>query len=271
MQVIVTRLLAQAQRWVELLQRQGHDGLALPLIEVCPLADTSKLLAARHSLADYAAVMFVSSAAADGFFAAMPASDAPSVVAAMPRAWCTGPGTRAALLRHGMTPEQVDAPAHDAPQFDSETLWQQVASQVQPGCRILIVRGDTVQDSQTPDREASQPSSTGVGRDWLAQRLHHSGAAVDFVVAYQRRVPVWSERQHQQALSAASNGAVWLFSSAEAVGNLKRLMPGQDWSQARAIATHARIAAAVRTLGFARVAESQPSLPAVLASLESIK
>lgn len=274
MRVIVTRLLPQAVRWVQLLQPHGHDGLALPLIEVAALTDASAVLAVRQQLARYAAVMFVSSPAVDGFFNAGSglASDVAQKLALPARAWCTGPGTRAALVRHGMAPDAVDAPDPGAEQLDSEALWQRVCDQIKPGVRILIVRGDTLgAESATADAPSSPPSNrVGVGRDWLAQRLQQAGAQVDFVVAYRRCLPRWSEVQRTQALAAAGDGSVWLFSSAEAVGNLKALLPTQDWSHARAIATHGRIATAAQRLGFPVVLTSRPSLPAVLASLESI-
>lgn len=266
MRVIVTRLLAQAARWAQSLAQHGHEGLALPLIEIAPVADPAELLACRRKLPEYDAAMFVSSPAVDGFLGLASPNDAPLPLPR--RAWCTGPGTRAALLRRGMAPDAVDAPDQDAQQFDSEALWQRVGPQLRPGARVLIVRGDTL--GAAPD-QARPAGAVGVGRDWLAQRLQQAGAQVDFVVAYRRGVPNWSPAQLEQARAAAGDGSVWLFSSAEALVNLDKLLPAQDWSRARAVATHARIAAAARRLGFALVLESRPSLPEVLASLESIK
>jgi uroporphyrinogen-III synthase len=62
---------------------------------------------------------------------------------------------------------------------------------------------------------------------------------------------------------------VWLFSSSEAVANLRALLPDQSWQQARAVATHPRIAQAARDAGFAVVCESRPALADVVASIES--
>lgn len=90
------------------------------------------------------------------------------------------------------------------------------------------------------------------------------------MVAYQRCAPTWSAQQLALARQAASDGAVWLFSSAQALANLQRLLPGQDWSGARAVATHPRIAAAVRNAGFGVVCESRPVLAEMVASIESI-
>ena len=275
MRVIVTRVQPQAARWVKLIS-PTCDAIALPLLETSALADTSTLQAVGQHWTNYTAVMFVSSHAVNYFFASNQAvaliykeGGAPET-----RAWCTGPGTRAALLAQGLPAPQVDAPPAESGQFDSEALWQQVRGQIAPGARVLVVRGDTRDDgpdSDRPDGDAEpQQATPGVGRDWLAQTLRQAGAVVDFVVAYQRGAPVWGRAERDLAVQAASDGSVWLFSSAEAVSHLPKLLPAQSWAQARAVATHARIAQAARELGFAAVRESRPTLSDVLASIESL-
>ena len=104
----------------------------------------------------------------------------------------------------------------------------------------------------------------------MAQRLAAAGAQVDFVVAYQRGAPKWDAQQLALASAAAQDGSVWVLSSAEALTNLRGLLPDQGWSTARAVATHMRIADAARLLGFGQVALASPTLPSVLASLESL-
>jgi uroporphyrinogen-III synthase len=80
---------------------------------------------------------------------------------------------------------------------------------------------------------------------------------------------VWDEAARATARRAAADGSLWLFSSSEAAGNLARLLPGAQWQQARALATHPRIAQAVRALGFGQVGETRPALADVVASIES--
>jgi uroporphyrinogen-III synthase len=104
----------------------------------------------------------------------------------------------------------------------------------------------------------------------LALRLQAAGAQVDFVVAYRRGAPVWTPAEVALAVAGAADGSVWVFSSAEAVENLRALLPDQRWTNARAVATHPRIAAAARQIGFGVVSESRPTLPRVLASIESL-
>jgi uroporphyrinogen-III synthase len=166
------------------------------------------------------------------------------------RAWATGPGTVQALREAGWPAAQVDAPV--VGQFDSEALWALVRHQVPPGGRVLVVR------------------AAGGGRDWLTQQLEADGAVVEHCAAYQRHLPLWTAAQQAEARSLLGPHAVWLLSSSEGIGNLASLLPGQDWSRARAIATHPRIADTARALGFSVVAPSRPTLPDVLASIESL-
>ena len=268
MRVIVTRPRREAQRWVTGLAAAGHEALALPLIEVAPPADPAPLQQAWQSLGDYAAVMFVSANAADYFFASKPPLSRVDidVFATKTRAWATGPGTVAALRRAGLAAACIDAPPGDSGQFDSEALWQVVAGQLQPGQRVLIVRGD---DEGVAGGEAGM-ASVGRGRDWLATTLLAAGVQAEFVVAYQRQLPHWLPSQQALAATAAQDGAVWLFSSSQAVANLRQLLPTQRWQQARAVATHPRIAEALRQAGFGLVRVARPALPDLLASIESL-
>ena len=261
--VIVTRPLREAQGWVREFSAAGLSAVALPLIDIRPVDDPAPLHQAWQQLADYVGVMFVSANAVDAFFASKPPL-ALSFCANDPiktRAWATGPGTSAALQRAGVAPQCIDAPPADAAQFDSEALWQRVGTTVQPGQRVLIVRGsDGQNDSATQD----------VGRDWFAKRVGEAGATVDFVVSYQRIRPHLDAAQLQLAREAAADGSVWLFSSSEAVTHLLASLPGQDWGAARAVATHPRIAAAARQGGFGRVVESRPALADIRGSIESM-
>ena len=268
MRLIVTRVQPQAQQWADRFAAHGNDAVVLPLIDVRGLPDATAVRAAWLNLSNYKATMFVSRHAVDYFFQEKPAGlgDAHSQADLRTRWWATGPGTANALLAHGVTAPQLDTPPEQVGQFDSEALWQQVHAQVQPGDRVLIVRGDSV----APDGTSVVDSDQGVGREWLAEHLRQSGAQVDFVVAYQRGAPCWTSAQCALAQSAATDGSVWLFSSAEALGHLHSLLPGQDWSAARAVATHPRIAAATRSLGFGVVAQTRPTWDEVLASVESL-
>jgi len=259
MRVIVTRPEREARQWVVELSVSGLAAEAFPLIDVGPADDQAQLLRTWDHLHAYVGVMFVSGNAVRYFFAAKPhgAASLTGFSAGKARAWGTGPATARALLSAGVPPEYVDAPAPDAGQYDSETLWQLVVSQVHGGDRVLIVRGSDEQGS----------AAQGVGRDWFAKRVAEAGATAEFVVSYQRRAPQFDAPKAALAQGAATDGSVWLFSSSEAVSNLVTGLPGQRWSGARALTTHPRIAAAARAAGFGDVHESRPTLPDVVAAL----
>jgi uroporphyrinogen-III synthase len=264
MRVIVTRPDRDAQAWVRDLGASGHEAVALPLIQIGAIANAAPVVSAWGRLQNYVAVMFVSGNAVDYFFADKPGSVPGFIqgVALKTRAWATGPGTSRALLRAGVDPACVDAPALDAVQFDSENLWHRVSNQVRVGDRVLIVRGG--------DGSSGSYASAGLGRDWFANRLTSVGAEVDFVATYQRSLPQFSDADMALARDAATDGSVWLLSSTEALANLKNWLPQQSWGHARALATHSRIAAAAKAAGFGVVQESRPTLTGVVASIESM-
>jgi uroporphyrinogen-III synthase len=245
MRVVVTRPAAQAADWVAQLQALGVDAVALPLIAIAPLDDTAPVAAAWRQLAGTALVMFVSANAVEHFFAARPPGlPWPEGV----RAGSTGPGTTAALRAQGLAAAQIVAPAADAPTFDSEALWALLADEDWAQRRVLVVRGED-------------------GRDWFAETLRGRGATLGFVAAY-RRLPPQPDASALRLLAAALAAPavhLWLFSSSEALLQLRRLAPGADWSAAQAVASHPRIAESARRAGFGRVDDVPPSPHAVAA------
>ncbi len=256
--VIVTRPAPEAARWVAAMRARDLRAEALPLIDIVAEPPHDALIDARRQLGRYAAAMFVSGNAVSGFFESNRAVGqiGQAGAAIQTRAWSPGPGTTAALQHAGWPADRIDAPAADAAQFDSEALWTRVAPQVHPGVRVLIVRGGDAH---------GRPA----GRDWLATRLVAIGAVVEQVVAYRRAAPTLDAGQRALARAAARDGSLWLFSSAQAIAHLVAVVPDCDWTTARALATHPRIAQAARATGFGSVREVRPSLAEVLASIES--
>lgn len=270
MQLLVTRPLQEALHWTQLLQSRGVQAQALPLIEIQPAPQPDKVQAIWQQLQAFDAVMFVSANAIGQFFALRPLQGAahPYFTAehATPRAYVTGPGSVAALRKVQVDLACVDAPSPQDHQFDSEALWAVVQNQVHSGFRLLIVRG------AAPSQDLlSGDAAQGQGRNWFAEQVMAAGGTVQTIASYQRSVPQWTQEQWRQAQRATTDGSIWLFSSSEAVSNLARLCPGAGWGQARAVATHARIAQAVRSLGFGVVCESRPVVDAIVASIESIE
>jgi uroporphyrinogen-III synthase len=246
MRLLVTRPRPQAGAWVEALREHGVDARALPLIDILPPPDEAAVAAQWRSLAHDALVFFASPNAVERFFAARPAGSAwpPGLAAATP-----GPGSAQALRNAGV--ERVIEPDAAARRFDSEALWSRLEGESWHGARVLVVRGDG-------------------GRDWLADRLRSRGAQVRFVQAYARALPVPTAEEQRLLHDAigAPQAHVWHFSSAQAIDHLERLAPGTDWSRARAVASHPRIAWRAGALGFGVVHEAAPTVRAVVAALQ---
>jgi uroporphyrinogen-III synthase len=252
---ILTRPAEEAQRWRDSLEHSGVDVVAWPLIDIQPVTPSEPLQAALQSWSRWAAVMFVSRAAVQHAMAWR----SPDLPWGETRCWATGPGTQQALLAAGVSPGLIDTPDAQAGQFDTEHLWQKVQHQVTAGQQVLLLRGT----------EAGARLAAGQGRDWLTQQLHARGLQVQSLAAYVRSVPRWSASQCQQAREAAQDGSVWLFSSSQALTNLQSLLPGQAWHQAKALATHPRIAETAQKMGWGVVRTSRPTVAEIRSSLES--
>jgi uroporphyrinogen-III synthase len=246
MRVLVTRPRPQAIPWVDALCAQGVDAQALPLIDILPPPDEAALSEQWLTLEDHALVFFASPNAVERFFAARP--PAASWPAGLPAA-APGPGSALALRDAGVA--LIVEPPVQAAKFDSEALWSRLEAWPWEGASVLMVRGDG-------------------GRDWLAERLRSRGARVRFVQAYARAMPAPTPQEQRLLREAleAPQAHVWHFSSAQAIDHLERLVPGTDWSHARAIASHPRIAERARALGFGVVHEAPPTMHAVVAALQ---
>jgi uroporphyrinogen-III synthase len=255
--VIVTRPGREALAWADALQARGVPCETLPLIEIAALPEPLALAQAWKAVTGHLALMFVSANAVRFFMAARPAGlPMPSC-----RAWSTGPGTRAALLAAGWPEGLIDSPHDEAPQFDSEALWKLVAQRVQAAVAsspskpsVLIVRGADAQGQLA-------------GRDWLALQIESAGLEVLQTVAYVRQAPVLTPVQQSLALQAAS---AWLFSSSEAAQHLLQACPDLSLAQARALATHPRIAQRLQQLGWGRVDLVPASVDAQAESIKSL-
>jgi uroporphyrinogen-III synthase len=95
---------------------------------------------------------------------------------------------------------------------------------------------------------------------------------VETVGAYRRVAPSFTGAARERLDAAtASDDVVWLFSSSEAIANLARAAGGARWQRARAVATHPRIAARARGLGFGVVVEAGATVDAVVGCIQSIE
>lgn len=246
LEVLVTRPREQAQRWVRELAGYGVTAHALPLIDIGDAADPAPVVQSWQGISSQSLVMFVSANAVRQFFALRPAHVAwPHGL----RAASTGPGTTAALGEAGVPTAHIVAPADDGP-FESEALWQRLVHEPWGGAQVLVVRGEQ-------------------GRDWLAEQWRERGATVRFVNSYRRLLPQWhdadADAQRCDEAIAKPGATLWLFSSSEAVANLRNLRPSANFSSAHALCTHERIAEAVRAIGFVQVHGVAPRVADVAA------
>jgi uroporphyrinogen-III synthase len=272
--VIVTRPVREAAKWVTDLQAAGWPAEALALIEVAEPQDAPSLALLAHwreRWPEMDALMFVSAAAVQYFFAGLQPTPAGAV--SRTRFWAPGPGTArvlaAALKGHGVDACRIDAPPPDAVQFDSEALWPLVQPQLRAGQQLLLVRGRSSEVDPSSTLTLQNPAQPGHGREWLIRQCEAAGVQVQACVAYERRAPRFDAATRERAATATDARSLWIFSSSEALEHLSACVPGADWSQATALTTHPRIAQRAHEAGFGTVLQTRPALPDVLRILES--
>jgi len=257
-QVLVTRPEQDAASWVTSIQKAGFEPIQFPLLDLKPILAPSDVPAVLAKIQSSRAVMFVSANAVR--FLAQALHKYPQWL--MPfkqntRAWCTGPGTAAALLACGIAESQIDQPPIHAKQLDSEALWQVVQHLVEPSFKALFIRG---------------VDETGAiaGRDWLVNQLENSGAQTDALAAYQRQAAQLTSAQIQQVGQWVDQQAIWVFSSSACVQAVVDQCKQVDWSRAKAVVTHPRIAALAQQLGWRNTTIAQAGMKAMLSSIKSM-
>ena len=256
-QVVVTRPEQDASAWVDALNEAGFKTIRFPLLALTDFLTNQTALEALALLKRSQAVMFVSANAVR--FLAQALRHQPDWVDhfQIARAWCTGPGTAAALAQCGIPLGQIDQPSAQARQLDSEALWEVVASQVVQGMNVLFVRG-------------ADESGAIAGRDWLALALEQANIKVSAIAAYQRTPAQLTEAQKAQVQQYIADGAIWVFSSSAALQALVAQCPQVDWSIAKATVTHPRMADLAQKMGWGAVAIAPPGLRSLQASIKSL-
>lgn len=240
------------------LREAGIPVVHFPLIRILPPADPDAARVTLAGLAGFDLAVPVSPAAVRATFALL---EGPWPEACM--LGLVGPGSHAAVLRELTARGQAAGPprvvAAPADQADSEGLWralQAVRPQGWVGARVLILRG-------------------GTGREWLAERFDEAGAQVVRLAVYRREAPALDAPTLARLRTLLAQDAVWLLSASEAVGNMGDMLradghdPARILADRRAVATHARIAQAARTLGFGHVDACMPADDAIIAAVRA--
>jgi uroporphyrinogen-III synthase len=250
--VVITRPRAQADSLARAVAALGRRAVVLPLLEIAPLADTSALRAALDRLPAYAMVAFVSPNAVDAAFAHLSGWPAGVPIGVV------GEGSRLALARHGVTPDNatIHCPP-DPASSDSEGLLASLDLAALRDRRVLIVRGES-------------------GRELMADTLRAAGALVETVAAYRRSVP-----RLDAALAARLAGLLaqqndWIITSSEALRGLASLVEQLDpvdgpdrLREQHLIVPHARIAETARALACTRITLTGSGDARLLAAIQS--
>jgi len=266
LQLVLTRPQKESQTWLEEVAKAGYQAVNWPLIEISSIRPDEQFLRLACKLEAFSAVVFVSSAAVENFMSAaltLPNFSWPEV-----KCWATGPGTQLALIRFGVAEHLIITPGCEAPQFDSPNLWERVKNSVRACDKVLFVRGED-ENPRSPTVLSEQLSPPS-GSNWLVWKLQQSNIQIKTIEVYRRGIPLWSTEQLSLASQSVDEHVIWIFSSSLAIENLSILLPNQDWSKGRVLATHSKIASKAKEVGWGVVHVSRPTIDDVLKSLKFI-
>lgn len=275
--IILTRPATDSESWLNGLKAHGYEVHNWPLIEINSTNPSHPFLIKQEDLHLYKALVFVSPSAVEFFFKKLGLTNPnlrPALVSNMP-CWATGQGTAQALKRSGVAAEHILSPPPDSAQFDSPHLWALAKTRVTKGDMVLFIKGIDHAEQQAVSKTSSVcidlPShEQPTGSNWLAHQLELMGVVVQNALVYERMTVRWDPQQIEKAIQALTASAVWVFTSSLTVVRLGELLRGCDFSRARAVVTHPRIAEHVHALGFGVVCSSRPTLQDILLSLKSI-
>jgi uroporphyrinogen-III synthase len=231
--VVITRPAGTTTALARRVRALGGVPLLLPGLALRSVADPALARAGVCAALADELLVFTSPAAVRHAAALLPLGTTASVLA-------VGQGTARALRRRGiasLTPMRQD----------SEGLLELPAMQDLHGRRVALL---------------GAPGGRGVLREQIIAR----GARLREVHVY-CRVPPRLNRRHVDALMQLPASACVLLSSAEALQNLRDLLPLSAWTRlcaATAVVSSERLAAAARAAGFARTVLAASALSADL-------
>lgn len=231
--VVITRPAGTAAPVARQVRARGGEPLTLPGLSLRGADDARDVAAAlRQALRDD--LLVFTSPAAVRFAARLAPLRTRATVLAV------GQGTARALRRHGiaaLAPERQD----------SEGLLAHPLLRVLRGRRVALI-------------------GAAGGRGLLREQFAARGASLRELHVY-RRVAPRLRRAHLDAVAELPRSARVLFSSAEALENLRAQLPPPAWARlcaATAIASSVRLAGAARAAGFGRVRIAASALAADL-------
>lgn len=228
--VVITRPAGTARTLATQVRALGGVPLLLPGLALRAAADPAAARMALAAALQYELLIFTSPAAVRFAARLMPLRSKAMVFA-------VGQGTARLLRRHG-----VAAQAPGGPQ-DSEGLLALQALRTLSGRRVALV-------------------GAAGGRGVLREQLAARGGVLREAHVY-RRVPPRLDRRHVGALLALPADTRVLWSSAEALQQLQRLLPAAAWAslcRATAVVSSERLAQAAQLAGFARISRAASAL-----------
>ncbi|HEY8490116.1 MAG TPA: uroporphyrinogen-III C-methyltransferase [Dehalococcoidia bacterium] len=203
--VLVTRTRRQASALSDLLRAEGAEPIELPAIEIRETGVREAVDAAvdRLSAGTYAWVVFTSANGVEAFFGHLRRRGRDARAFRDARLCVIGPGTAAALERHGLTPDLVPG------EYIAEAVVAALTAEGVAGLSVLV-----------PRAEGARPE--------LVEGLAAAGARVEEVPLYAAAPPAAVDPEVLALVRRGGVDAV-TFASSSTVRNLHRLLGG-DWS-----------------------------------------
>lgn len=201
--ILVTRTRAQASALSSILESYGADVLELPTIEVVPCRSYRKLDRAIEELPSFHWVIFTSANGVSSFFQRLYGKGGDARRLKDVKVCAIGPATTSALREKGVRPDLVPK------EFRAEGIVAELASQVKPGDRALLVRAEKA-------------------RDLLPRSLKDMGAEVTVAPAYRTVPPRVDVAEVKKLLEQGKVAAVTFTSSSTAI-NLAGILGPQEF------------------------------------------
>jgi uroporphyrinogen III methyltransferase/synthase len=226
--VVVTRARAQASGLARTLRLLGAEVVELPAIRIEPRIESDEVRRAAAGIDAYSLVCLTSPNGVRLLFEALAAAGHDSRALAGATIAAIGPGTAAALARHGIDADVVPE------RFVAEALLEALEAVDVEGRRALVARA-------------------AEARDVLPDGLRERGAEVDEVALYE----TVREDPAAEALAAAAGADYVTFTSSSTVRNLIEALGGRFPNGARVISIGPVTSEAARQAGLTVAAEAE--------------
>ncbi|GAX90502.1 uroporphyrinogen-III C-methyltransferase [Effusibacillus lacus] len=199
--VMITRARTQASELARLIEEQGGESYEFPVIRLVPPSDWGPVDHALHNLETFDWIVFTSVNGVEFFFGRMLEMEI-DVRRIRGKIASVGATTEEALRQRGLIADLIPQ------QFVGEALFEELASHVRSGQKVLLPRAD-------------------IARKALPEALRQIGCKVVEVDVYEN-VPVFEHAQ--EALQMLSDGDIHAitFTSSSTVKNFVKILEGED-------------------------------------------